>query len=414
LLLQRAVTEVEVDASGRLRPRAGAAWRPEPARGEASLHRRLAKLTEATGAQLAAFASTYGFLRVHGSAIFGMPGPESVASTVAIGQEALDAGTRVEEWFNAGAIGDPPPATEDTLLAIELFAALPDWIFATFEATNGREDPDVKTDPGQFFRVGLPVAVAASRAIQQHGFNLARFRQLDPVRVRRALRLNEWFNRVIGGLEETPASLAAVGGADGLIRQLTSTAPELFAIPNLFGAQDADVVAFLDALATETVDDWRTAAAEHRDLVRSIDLIRSAIGPDGIVAADKQDLADLHADLAGYRSSMDLAAAEIAERTRPLLAARLEGRLTALGAWPLRRGALAGVLVRSFVAAWVELTDAAPATACATLGCPGTFAPRRNRLYCDSCQTARSRDAVRRTRAAASSQGPSGPGRVQP
>ena len=412
MLLQRAVTEVEVDSSGRLRPSAGAAWRPEPARGEGSLHRRLAKLVNATDTQLAAFASTYGFLRVHGNAVFGMPGPESVASTIAIGQEALDAGTRAEEWFNAGAIGDPPQSTEDTLLAVELFAALPDWVFAVFEATNGHEDPDQKIDPGQFFRAGLPVSVAASRAIEQHGFDLARFRQLDPVQARRAFRLNEWVNRVAGGLEETPPSLAAVGGVDGLIRQLTSTTPELFAISKLFAAHDEDVAAFLDALTAETVDDWRTAATDHRELVRSIDLIGSALGPDGVAAADRRLLADLHADLAGYRSSLPLAAAEIAERTRPLLAARLENRLTALGAWPVRRGMLAGVLVRSLVAAWVELTHAAPLTACATPGCASSFAPRRNRHYCDDCQTVRGRDAVRRTRAAASAKRPSSPGQA--
>ena len=44
LLLARAVIDVEADAEGRLRPRAGATIRSEPARGEAVVHRRLAEL----------------------------------------------------------------------------------------------------------------------------------------------------------------------------------------------------------------------------------------------------------------------------------------------------------------------------------------------------------------------------------
>ena len=402
LLFQRAVIEVEIDHGGRLRPSPGAAWRPEPAHGESTLHRRLAALVDATDAQLAAFASTYGFLRMHGDALFGEPGPASVAATVALGQEALDDGIRVGEWFDSGAIGDPPDGTEDTLLIIELYGALPDWVFDTLESAPGPEARQGPTDPAEFFRVVLPVAEATRRAIEQNGFDLARFRQLDPSRVRRALQLNEWVNRVVGALDDVPLSLAAVGGADGLIRQLTATVPELFMVADPLPVHGDNIAARLDVLAVETVDDWRTAAAEHRDLVRSIDLVGSALRPTGVSTYDKQHLAALHADLAGYRSSVGLAAAEIAERTRPLLAASLEAKLSDLGTWPVRRGTLAGVLVRSLVAAWIEVTATAPLAACATPGCTGTFTPTRNRLYCDACRTARSRAAVRRTRAAAS------------
>jgi hypothetical protein len=404
LLFQRAVIEVEVDPSGRLRPCTGAAWRPEPALGEATLHRRLAALVDATDARLAAFASTYGLLRVHGNALFGGPGPASVAATVAIGQEALDDGVRVEEWFDSGAIGDPPPGTEDTVLVIELYTALPDWVFDTFESADGPDGCQGTTDPALFLRVGLPVATATSRAIEQHGFDLARFRRLDPSRVRRAFRVNEWVNRVVGGIDDVPASLAALGGADGLIRQLIATAPELFVVANLLPAYDQEAGAYLDALAAETVDDWRAAAAEHRDLVRSIDLVGSALRPTGLSAADKHRLAALHANLAGYRSSVGLAAAEIAERTRPLLAASLEAKLAALGTWPVRRGTLAGVHVRSLVAAWIEVTAGAPLAACMSPGCGGTFMPTRNRRYCDTCRSARRRADVRRARAATSSE----------
>jgi hypothetical protein len=73
-----------------------------------------------------------------------------------------------------------------------------------------------------------------------------------------------------------------------------------------------------------------------------------------------------------------------------------------LGSWPLRPGALAGVYVRSLVAAWTDVTDSSPPAPCATSGCAGAYTPTRNRLYCDACRTVRSRDAVRRSRAASS------------
>jgi hypothetical protein len=128
-------------------------------------------------------------------------------------------------------------------------------------------------------------------------------------------------------------------------------------------------------------------------------LVRGALQPEGISRTDKGELASFYADLADYRSPLDLAAAEIADRVRPLLARSIESELAGLDSWPIRRGGLVGLYPRALVAAWTELTEASPPIACATPGCAGTVPPTRNRLYCDSCRASRRRDQAQRIRA---------------
>jgi hypothetical protein len=62
---------------------------------------------------------------------------------------------------------------------------------------------------------------------------------------------------------------------------------------------------------------------------------------------------------------------------------------------------VAGLYVRALLALWVDLNQTTAPLACATPACPGTVPPTRNRRYCDSCQAARRRQSVRRSRAQA-------------
>jgi hypothetical protein len=136
-----------------------------------------------------------------------------------------------------------------------------------------------------------------------------------------------------------------------------------------------------------------------RDHIRNVGLVHRALSGQGVTADQKAALLDLYVDAAGFRPQVDLSAAEVAERLRPLLAARIEGELLAARWWPVRRAGVAGVYVRALLALWADLNQAAPPLACATPDCSGIVPPTRNRRYCDACQAVRRRQSVRRTRA---------------
>lgn len=137
-----------------------------------------------------------------------------------------------------------------------------------------------------------------------------------------------------------------MGDTDSLLRQMMVNAPEVFDVPELLDGPDGRVTAYIRALTIETVDDWREAARVVGTRVRALDLIGAALRADGISDADKRDLVSLYADLARYRSPLDLSAAEIADRVRPILTSNIEAELAALGAWPMPRAGLAGLWVR--------------------------------------------------------------------
>jgi hypothetical protein len=393
LLLQRAVIDAELDADRTIRPRAGAAWRSEPARGEAAVHRRLAALAAKPDARIPSFASVHGPLRRLPHAILAAPRHRTAAALVAVGQEALDESARAQEWFEGGARGEPPPGTEDTLATVVLYAHLPAQIHDTFDRYAAGEEASSSDPAVDFFTPALRTALVAARAAPELMSNPGFIRTLDPAVVRRAFRLLEWHNRVLGGLEEVPGSLADVGGADGFMRQL------VVAIPELFPADDA-LAADPGALTIgETVDEWRAAATELGALVRRLDLVRGALGPVGLAGPAKRELLAAYADLAGFRPTVDLAASEIAERARPFLLSSMEDELARLDAWPVRRGGLVGLYARALLAAWAELAAASPPTACTIPGCANTMPSTRNRLYCDSCKTERRTAGVRDIRA---------------
>ena len=98
MLFHSVAVDVEIGPGGRLRPRPGAAWRPQPARGEATVHQAFASLAEASDDRIAAFASVHGFLRRQAGGHLSQPGPVSLAATTAIGQQATDDAERVADW----------------------------------------------------------------------------------------------------------------------------------------------------------------------------------------------------------------------------------------------------------------------------------------------------------------------------
>jgi hypothetical protein len=205
----------------------------------------------------------------------------------------------------------------------------------------------------------------------------------------------EWHNGVIGGVQEVPGSLAEIGGTDGYLRQLIAALPGLFPDEANPGAPSSI------AVAAESVGEWRSAAVEFQARVRRLDLLHGALGPDGLSQAAKRDLLAAYVDLVGFCRTADLLASEVAERLRPLMLVRLQEDLAHLDSWPIRRGGLLGLYARALVAEWVELAEASPPIACTTPGCANSMPPTRNRLYCDSCKTARKAAGVREIRARA-------------
>jgi hypothetical protein len=94
----------------------------------------------------------------------------------------------------------------------------------------------------------------------------------------------------------------------------------------------------VQGLCVRLGDDWRAAAGDIGAHVQGLDLIRAAFRADGLDRADKRELVALYSNLGGYRSPLDLPAAEIADRFRPLLANEIESEIATIDTWPVRRG----------------------------------------------------------------------------
>ena len=400
MLLLRVVADLHIDPAGNLRPRRGVVWRIEPARGEAGLHRRLAALADAPAPRIVAFASAYGLLRRPTPSPLDMPEPASRALTTAIGQEDADNSVRLREWLESGASGELPPGTSATLVATALYASLPEWFLDAFDlilagadagATSGRVE--------DFLSALLSMAAATGPAASLLLAEPARLAAIDRDRLLRALRVNEWAVRMLAGLDEPPAAIAALGGPDAILRSILDTMPDAIAVPELLDGPDGPATQFVQSLAQESVQDWHDAGRFFRDQIQTVGLLQRALAGEGLSAGQKANLLDLYADAAGFRPQVPLSAAEIAERMRPLLVARIEGELATARSWPLRRGAAAGLYVRALLAFWADLSQAVPPVTCVTPDCLSSVPPTRNRRYCDACQTERRRQSVRRTRA---------------
>ena len=282
MLFQRVAIDVEVSPEGRIQPRPGAAWRPEPARGEVAIHRRLAALADASDARIARFASVHGFLRRDLGAILGPAGPASEQRTAAIGQETVDDSVRVQVWIERGAPGSPPAGTEDTVAAVAVYAGLPDSFLDAFDALLDGTTEQPLLAAAEFVSATAHATVAAGPASIPYLTDPARIRTIDQVRLRRALRINEYVSRLLGGLEDVPADLAELGGVDALVRSLVVNLPEAYAIPELLDGLDGPATTYLRSLATETVDRLARGRSGHRNArARPRPCVRRAHHPDG-------------------------------------------------------------------------------------------------------------------------------------
>lgn len=400
VLFQRLAIEMELSPEGRLRPRPGAAWRPEPARGEVAIHRELAALATAPDARIVAFASVHGYLRREGGGKVADGSPNSAGHTVQLGQQATDDSIRVQDWIERGAIGDPPEGTADTVAMVAVYASLPDAFLDAFDAFLDGTLTPIPVSPAAFFQMSVSVMTATGPASLPFLEDPGRVRAIDRDRLLRALRLSQWTGRVFGGVEPVPNVLAGMGGVDGFIQTMVANLPEAFTLPELLDGPDGPATTYMRSLASETLEDWRDTARTLRTQLRTLDLAAAALGRDGVSPIAKRELATTYASLASYQTPLNLAAAELAERLRPLMARRLESELASVNAWPIRGGSTAGLYVRALVALWSEVTQTAPPRACATAGCQGSVPHTRNRKFCRDCQAARRRDSVRRSRGA--------------
>ncbi len=395
----RYVTEIEVGPGGRLLPRPGAAWRPEPARGEASVHRDFARLASATDRRIAAFASVHGLLRRQAGGVLSQTGPAMAVKAATVGQQGLDDAEIARDWIDAGAKGEPPAGTADTVATVAMFASLPEPMLATIEAyLDGRAEETTGGDPATGLAALAGIAPVIGPRVPDLVAQASRIRELDPDLVQRGLRVNEWVSRVFGGLDPEPASITALGGATSLLGLIPAALPEILTASELLDGADGPQTAYVEGLATETVADWRQAAQAMGHRVRTTDLVHRALAT-GLTLEEKRDLARECAALAGFHAPAGLSAVDLAERTRVLMTRMIEADLHALGAWPPLRYAVAGLHVRTLVAAWAALTDAPPPVPCATPGCRNTHPATRNRQYCDACGADR-RSARTRTRRA--------------
>ncbi|MES2210097.1 MAG: hypothetical protein V4515_07920 [Chloroflexota bacterium] len=396
-LFTRFVVEMEVDATGRLRPRPNTLWWSEPAIGEAGIHRRLAKLNRASDDRIAAFASTYGPLRFAAAPLLGIPGPRLREVTFALGQGMLGDLDRVRVWLATGSHGRPPHEVRVVLALVELLQNLSEPTRrAVTLMVGGAPEAEVESaagsasqDPAAFFGDGLRRMPPLSEVS----------RPIDVERLRWGLDVLEWLGRAIGGLEEVSwPSVADLGGPAEMFRSLLANLPEALGHPELAGEKSAAAAAMFDALATESVTDWRVIANQVDGWVVAADLVRLAQS-EGLTPREKARLCDVYEGLTAPKLGVALSSAELAERAKPLLQARLEGELERGGARPVRRGIVLGLYWRALAGLWRELEDRPLPRRCATPSCGAMVPTTRNRRYCTTCQGERSRARVAALRA---------------
>jgi hypothetical protein len=218
--------------------------------------------------------------------------------------------------------------------------------------------------------------------------------------------------RPVGRDSALPASAAGCGstsggGARALLGALPAALPEAPAFAPLPDGADGPMATHTNDLATETVADRREAANQRANRVATTDLIHRALAT-GLTDAEARDLARRYHRLAGFWAPAGIAPADLAERTRLLLARTIEAELQTLGVWAVPRAALAGLHVRALVAAWTELTGAEPPALCGTEGCSNMIPATRNRRFCNTCILTRRRERARERRAAQRAEGGSG------
>src|ERR1035437_1664334 len=408
VLFGRFVVAIEAGEDGVLRPQSGAAWHWEPANGEGRVHHELARLVDGTPAQIAAFASTHGLLRRAGGRLAGLGRAYWARPLLTMGQRLGDdvatirhglegSGGRVEELDRA-MLAVLAELSEPVRQAFALAAS--DAPAADVEAALGGAVPD----PAAFlttFGEHLAPYIDGTKPIT-----------FDRLGMARSSEILEWAAGLLGGTDDAPEWVNQLGGVQAAMLSLLGNLPEALLDPRLINQSNVKAVPAVEALARETVEDWREVASGLTSWCEAVRLVRRATDGAGIARAEKDRLAELYQGLAEVDAPASLTAGELGERTRALLRAACETLLAEVAAWPIRRGSVVGLYGRALGALWTELTDEEPLIACATPGCPGSFAPTRNRVYCADCELNRRREDVRRVRAKAGGQRRRGVGEV--
>lgn len=403
VLFRRFVVETGAGADGALRPVTGAPWRSERAVGEAGLDRRLAALATASPDAISAFASTYGFLREKAAALRSQPEPVARGLMQLAGLRGTDDIRAAIEWVDSGC---PRPAPASTVMLIQAVELLPASALDSLELlAHGASDSEAEAaltfDPEavlpDLMASALPAAMAAQPTLPTSA--------TDRAQLRRKLEAFEWMMRIYAGLEEAPAAWTEVGGSVGATMTLFTSVPEAFAHPELGVEESRAGSELMVNLATESVDEWRAAAAEFGPAVEAVDLVLR-VQVLGLKGEEKARLRKLCLELTDGYTPPNLTAVELAERAAPMLRAQLEADMTRGGVWPVRGGAIAGVYWRALVVLWTRLTDQRPPLACAEEGCGALLPPHASRLFCDTHRLARHRDLMRTQRAAGRANAP--------
>jgi hypothetical protein len=396
---------MEALPNGILARRPGAAWRWEPANSEAGLARRLARLADAPPGTIVAFASLHGPLARRTSVLHQAPEPDARA-----GLHQLFAGLadQVGEALAELRVGARlSPAAARIVQFGEIMAVLPADVWPALQLVlAGDEEGLASLEQGPPLHVGAGMTLLAetmyAHATEHHeGVT-------DSSGAIQRLEIVERWLWVMAGLDEAPPALQSAGGIASAIRMVSSAYPELFGRPELASEGSRLGAELMQDIATETIDEWRAAGAEIEVLVTAVDLLKRA-ETGGLRANDKRRLLRALHGAGAADGFPRMSAAEVADRARPVLRARLEGRLLDGGAWPLRAGATVGTYWRAVGGLWQSLTGDALPQPCAVSSCPNLIPPHGNRRYCEAHRAARKRDQMRRRRSrAAQSRAPSG------
>lgn len=396
VLFWRVVAEMEPLPDGTLARRAGVAWRREPATGEVDMPRRLASLADASPEAMAAFASVHGPLARRTSVLHQAPEPHARAG---LHQLFAVLGDQVGEALAELRSGVPLSSAAARMLQFgDIMAVLPAdvWRAVDLVLTGDEESVAALEQDGQTLDVGAALTLMGETMNALAGKQVGSV--IDRATALRSLEVPERWLWVMAGLDEAPPALQSAGGMVPALREVLSSYPDLFARPELAPEGSRAGAELMQEIATETIDEWRAAAAEVGVLVTAVQLLRRT-ERGGLSTKDKARLLEASHAAEALDGSPGLSAVEVADRARPVLRARLEGRLLEGGAWPVRAGATVGTYWRAIAGLWQSLTGELTPPRCAEPACPSLIPPHGNRRYCDAHRAARKREAMHRYRA---------------
>ncbi len=388
VVFHRFVVDVVAQPDGTIAPAQRAVWRREPARDEGELPEHVASLAEATDAQILASASRFGPLRLRAGELVG----RDAFVREAVARDALELLTGVDaarEWYATGMHSPPPTHARAYVAGGAALASLPGPTqYAIEQLLSGQPwSPDRDADAAalivpfaqSFFAAWLVTPPAGTPEV------LA------------GMALCERLFRALAGLDPSPAFTNA-GGAGRVVIELLTSFPDVLEMVQAATPRDRDVLAErIKWVATETLDDWRMTGARVGALLEIVALV-SAVDSRPLSRGESRRLRFLAPRCLAWRPSRDLAAAEVADRLKPLVRARFENELDSAGVWPVKRGATAGAYWRAIAALWERLMDERIPRLCAAEGCNEPIGSRSNRFYCATHRAERQRQRVRESR----------------